>query len=97
MRDRFVGNVSTNNEMNSSRCFVASTILWSGSNQVNDFRNAGCKDSQTNQDEEDDEGTTENSLAVDVTITNGGHGYNQEVDTFPIGNVLVIFKVYRVT
>jgi len=49
------------------------------------------------EDEEDHEETTESCLAVDVSVADGRHGDQREVDALPVGQLPVFFGVgYRI-
>ena len=65
-------------------------------NALNDFTYcAFLKTHQTSKNEEDHKGSSKYSLAMNVTITDSRHCYQQEVDTFPVCKMLGILEVFE--
>lgn len=49
---------------------------------------------QSPEDEEDHEEAPKGGFCINIPITDGGHGDHEQVDTFPIGESLVVLEVF---
>lgn len=49
---------------------------------------------QSPEDEEDHEEAPECGFCINISITHSGHGHHEQVDTFPVGESLVVLEIF---
>ena len=74
-----------------------SSVFGSVAEQLHDLGDGGGEHGQTDGEEQDLEAPAQSGLAVDVSVAHSGHGDHHEVDTVPVGQVLVVVEVWRIS
>lgn len=71
--------------MRETKYFHGPILYWTGKRCTYD----------ADEDETDNEQATKNGLCIDVSVAHGGHSDHQEIQTFPVSQVVGIREVVK--